>query len=64
MYNAKKITKAMILAAGEGSRLGPLTSEIPKPLLPVGDEPIIVHQLKWLRYHGVAEVAINLHHFG
>jgi NDP-sugar pyrophosphorylase family protein len=64
MYNAKKITKAMILAAGEGSRLGPLTSEIPKPLLPVGDEPIIVHQLKWLRYHGVAEVAINLHHLG
>jgi NDP-sugar pyrophosphorylase family protein len=54
----------MILAAGEGSRLRPLTSTIPKPLLPVGDKQIIVHQLRWLRYHGVSEVAINLHHFG
>lgn len=64
MYNHKKITRAMILAAGEGSRLRPLTSEIPKSLLPVGDTQIIVHQLRWLRIHGVSEVAINLHHFG
>ncbi|MFC1947288.1 NDP-sugar synthase [Chloroflexota bacterium] len=64
MYSTTNITKAMILAAGEGSRLRPLTSEIPKSLLPVGDKQIIVHQLKWLRYHGVSEVAINLCHFG
>ena len=64
MYNTERITKAMILAAGEGSRLRPLTSEIPKSLLMVGEKPIIVHQLSWLRYHGVTEVAINLHYFG
>jgi len=60
----KNITKAMILAAGEGSRLKQLTSEIPKPLLLVGEKPIIAHQLSWLKYHGITEVAINLHHFG
>ena len=57
MYRNNNINKAMILAAGEGSRLKPLTSEIPKSLLQVGDKQIIVHQLYWLKYHGVTEVA-------
>lgn len=56
--------KAMILAAGEGSRLGPLTQETPKVLLPVGGIPMIEHQLSWLRSHGIREVVINLYHFG
>lgn len=58
------IKKAMILAAGEGTRLRPLTIYIPKSLLPVGNTPIIVHQLLWLKSYGINDVVINLHHKG
>ena len=54
----------MILAAGRGERLRPLTERIPKPLLPVAGEPLIVHQLRWLHRAGVRDVVINLHHLG
>lgn len=57
-------TKAMILAAGEGTRLKPLTLETPKVLLPVGGVPLICHTLSWLRRYGISEVAINLYHLG
>ncbi len=58
------VTKATILAAGEGSRLRPLTLQMPKVLLPVGGIPLIQYTLAWLKSHGIFEVAINLHHFG
>lgn len=64
MGMSSDVTKAMILAAGEGARLRPLTSETPKVLLPVGGRPLIEHTLSWLRSHGIREVAINLYHFG
>ena len=54
----------MILAAGRGERLRPLTERIPKPLIPIGSEPLIVHQLRWLHRAGIREVVINLHHLG
>ena len=54
----------MILAAGRGERLKPLTERIPKPLIPIGSEPLIVHQLRWLRRAGIRDVVINLHHLG
>lgn len=54
----------MILAAGEGTRLRPLTLETPKVLLLIGGRPLIEHQLFWLKSHGIQEVAINLHHLG
>jgi len=54
--------KAMILAAGEGTRLRLLTKHCPKPMLPVGGRPLLEHLLKLLRSHGVKEVAINLHY--
>ena len=54
----------MILAAGEGTRLRPLTLETPKALMPVGEAPLIEHQLYWLKSYGISEVAINLHHLG
>lgn len=54
----------MILAAGRGTRLGPLTDRKPKPLAPIAGEPLIVHQLRWLRRAGVREVVVNLHHLG
>jgi MurNAc alpha-1-phosphate uridylyltransferase len=56
--------KAMILAAGRGERLKPLTDHTPKPMLPVAGKPLIAHQLGWLRAAGITEVVINLHHLG
>ncbi len=53
--------KALILAAGYGTRLGELTREIPKPMLPVGDKPLLAHTLAYLKRYGFDEVAINLH---
>ncbi len=54
----------MILAAGFGTRLRPLTNVMPKPLLPVGGTPLIVWNLLLLKRHGIHEAVINLHHLG
>ena len=54
--------KAMILAAGMGSRLLPLTLSRPKPLVPVGNRAIIYHTITWLKAHGVDEIVVNAHH--
>ena len=56
------INKAMILAAGEGTRLRPLTLSRPKPILPVSGRPLLEYTIAWLRYYGIMQVAINLHH--
>ena len=50
--------KALILAAGEGTRLRPLTSNVPKPLLLVAGKPFLTHNLEALKAAGVTEVAI------
>ncbi len=54
--------RAMILAAGLGLRLRPLTDLRPKPALPVRGVPLLAYALAWLQRQGVQEVAINLHH--
>lgn len=56
--------KAMILAAGRGERMRPLTDTTPKPLLLVAGKPIIVHTLDKLRDAGFNEIVINLAHLG
>ena len=56
--------RAMILAAGFGSRLRPLTDRVPKPLIEVGGQPLIAYPLALLRAAGIREVIINLHHQG
>ena len=52
----------MILAAGKGTRLLPLTEKIPKPMLPINSEPLIVHQIRWLKRAGVRDIVVNVHH--
>ncbi|MDQ3303178.1 MAG: NDP-sugar synthase [Actinomycetota bacterium] len=54
--------KAMALAAGKGTRLFPLTGEIPKPLAPVVDTPIIGHIFGLLAKHGIDEVHVNIYY--
>jgi mannose-1-phosphate guanylyltransferase/mannose-1-phosphate guanylyltransferase/phosphomannomutase len=58
------VTKAMILAAGEGTRLKPLTHLTPKTLLPINGTRLILYILSWLKRYGVREIAINIHHLG
>ena len=53
---------AMILAAGYGTRLRPLTTEIPKPLIPVGDRTLLENIMVNLKNAGVAKFAVNAHH--
>ncbi len=54
------ITRAMILAAGKGERMRPLTLHTPKPLLSVFGKPLIVHHIERLAAAGVADIAINI----
>ncbi len=54
--------KAMILAAGEGRRLRPLTDHTPKPMLPIAGRPLLEHVIINLRACGITEMAINLYH--
>lgn len=56
--------RAMILAAGEGLRLRPLTETVPKALVEVGGRPLIDYALNAVRHSGVEDVVINLHHLG
>lgn len=52
----------MVLAAGEGTRLRPLTLALPKPMVPVAHIPLLVRTLELLRTQGVVDIAVNLYH--
>jgi MurNAc alpha-1-phosphate uridylyltransferase len=56
--------RAMILAAGRGERMRPLTDKVPKPLLPAGGKPLILHLIAGLAAAGVRELVINHAHLG
>jgi mannose-1-phosphate guanylyltransferase len=51
--------QAVILVGGEGTRLRPLTSTVPKPVVPLVDRPFIAYMLEWLRGHGVDDVVMS-----
>lgn len=55
--------KALILAAGLGTRLKPITDSIPKALVPVNGVPLLEYHLKQLSKQGITEFIINVHHF-
>ena len=55
--------KAMIFAAGLGTRLKPITDTLPKALVPVGGKPLIEHVARKLKASGIEEAVVNVHHF-
>jgi len=54
--------KVVLLAAGKGTRLRPLTDEMPKVMIPIGGKPILEHHVEHLAGAGIREIFINLHH--
>ena len=57
-----KIKHAMILAAGLGTRMQPLTSKTPKPLIKIGNKNLLERSISLLEKHGVEQIIINVHH--
>lgn len=56
--------KAVILAGGKGTRLESISNGLPKPLVPIHSEPILIHQLNVLRRYDLRDVTIVIHHMG
>ncbi|MET0894902.1 MAG: nucleotidyltransferase family protein, partial [Acidimicrobiia bacterium] len=52
--------KAVVLVGGAGTRLRPLTYDVPKPLLPIANRAFLDRQLEWLAAHGIDEVVLSL----
>ena len=52
----------MLLAAGYGTRMRPLSADLPKPMMPLWGKPVIVHIMEMLREWGVRDILVNLHH--
>ncbi|HLG16672.1 MAG TPA: NDP-sugar synthase [Blastocatellia bacterium] len=57
-----RLVKAMILAAGFGTRLWPLTEDRTKPAIPFLNRPLICYAVEYLKSHGIADILVNLHH--
>ena len=64
MPQDRQITTAMILAAGRGERMRPLTDHMPKPLVPVAGKPMIVWHIERLAAAGIRDLVINHAHLG
>ncbi len=56
--------RAMILAAGVGSRLDPLTRNVPKPLVPIINRPVMEYLILLLKQHGFHDIMVNVHYLG
>jgi len=53
--------RAMVMAAGAGTRLRPLTHAIPKPLVPIANRPVLEYTIENLKRHGITNIILNLH---
>jgi NDP-sugar pyrophosphorylase family protein len=60
--SSRKPIKAMILAAGFGTRLLPLTQTVPKPMVPVLNRPLLEHTIEMLSSFNITDIAVNVHH--
>jgi NDP-sugar pyrophosphorylase family protein len=54
--------KAVLLGAGRGTRLASVTRDVPKILAPLGGQPLLAHQLRYLARSGCDQVMLNVHH--
>ena len=59
-----KIKHGMVLAAGLGRRMHPITTQTPKPLLKIGGKTLLERAINLLTNHGVEEISVNIHHLG
>lgn len=55
-------TRALIMVGGQGQRLYPYTAHLPKPLMPVGDKPILEHIIRRLCHHGITDITLAVSH--
>jgi NDP-sugar pyrophosphorylase family protein len=62
--SASSKVMGVILAAGRGTRIYPFSEQLPKPILPVCNQPLLAYQLEFLKRHGAAEVLIVIGHLG
>ncbi|MFZ9660644.1 MAG: nucleotidyltransferase family protein [Chitinophagaceae bacterium] len=62
-YSIPEGTKAMIFAAGLGTRLKPFTDQHPKALFPIHGKPLLQRNIEHLKSHGIKDIIINIHHF-
>jgi len=63
-YDPSGPVRALVLAAGKGSRLGGHAGDRPKPLIPLAGRPVIEHNILMCRQAGVTEIYVNVHHLG
>ena len=58
------MAKGMILAAGQGTRVRPLTKDLPKPMVPILGKPLMEYQIEHLARHGIKQIMVNVayHH--
>lgn len=56
--------KTVIMAGGKGSRMGPMSADIPKPMLPIEGKPILEHEINCLRAQGFTDIIITVSYFG
>ncbi len=61
---ANRPSKAFILAGGRGTRLKPITDEIPKPLIPVQGKPVLEHGIELMKKHGIKDIVISVGYKG
>ncbi len=54
--------QAVILAGGQGTRMRAISTDVPKSMLPIGDKPVLVHQIELLKSHGITEIIILVNH--
>ena len=62
MSESDKLLKAVILVGGEGTRLRPLTYDIPKPMVPVLGRPFLEHTIAYLRQYGIKDIILAMNY--